>query len=335
MSERICVVHVGTHKTGTTSLQYFLQTNDAALARAGLHFAKTGWYGVVPGNHNVAWELVRGERGPNIGGIFAELGAVETSSILSSEEFSLLHDRPEALTILAEGIRASGARPRALLYLRAQAEFLESLFVEQIKHGAVRPLGALIDEVIRTGIYRLPESNVAVEYGAIERAFVGAFGPEDIVVRPYARSADTMVIFYDFMSALARLIPGFDPSSLGLELAHPRINESLTFGALLGYTFVHLRPDIGLPDDAGQFFAEHVPDVPRSLLDERYALLTRDEHLRFIERFADDNRALEERYGIRIAGTRMEELAPIDDPRWERARFERAVFDRCVAAWSA
>jgi hypothetical protein len=34
MRKRICYIHVGPHKSGTTSIQWFLQENRAELVRA-------------------------------------------------------------------------------------------------------------------------------------------------------------------------------------------------------------------------------------------------------------------------------------------------------------
>ena len=35
MQKRVCYVHVGPHKTGTTSIQWFLQENRAELLKLG------------------------------------------------------------------------------------------------------------------------------------------------------------------------------------------------------------------------------------------------------------------------------------------------------------
>ena len=325
---RVCVIHAGTHKTGTTSLQYFLQTNLDVLARSGLHFPRSGWYGVVPGQHAVAWELLKEEPGEQLRALRDELAAVQGHAVLSSEEFSLFHDHPDRFAPLLAMLRDLGFTPRILLYVRAQAEFAESIYVEQIKHGSARRLPDVLHEIWQDGTYRLDLRTIPFRYEQIVERFEAMLGPGSVLVRPYARAGDTFAIFRDFLAALQLLAPGFVPPRDGLELAHPRINESLTFGALLAYAFVHLHPEIGLPDDPTPFFSEHAADVPPAWLNERYALLSRDECLRFVRVFDDENRRLEARYGIAIPGARTGEIAPDDAPLWERAQLERAVYDR-------
>ena len=332
MTERPCIIHAGTHKTGTTSLQYFLQTNSDALSRAGMHFARSGWYGVVPGNHAVAWELLRGTPGEQLRTLRTELAAVASPVVLSSEEFSLFHDQPEKIAPLLDMLRDLGFTPKILLYLRAQGEYAESIFVEQIKHGLVRDFGEVLGDIVRNGVYRLDDRTIAFDYFAMSERFAASVTAEHVLARPYGRSAPTLAIFQDFLSSLARLAPSFTPPG-ALELAHPRINESLTFGALLAYAFVHLNPEIGLPDDPAPFFAEHVPDIPAPWLNERFALVTRDDYRTIVESFAKSNRLVEERYAIRIPGTRAEDIVDAGAPIWERARVERATFDRCIARW--
>ena len=55
-------VHVGTHKTGTTSIQVFLRGHAAALRRQGLYVPTTGTIDPQSGHHNLAWELYADER---------------------------------------------------------------------------------------------------------------------------------------------------------------------------------------------------------------------------------------------------------------------------------
>jgi hypothetical protein len=41
MSKRICYIHIGPHKTGTSSIQWFLQENRAELLKYGYFVPET------------------------------------------------------------------------------------------------------------------------------------------------------------------------------------------------------------------------------------------------------------------------------------------------------
>ena len=41
MTKRVCYIHVGPHKSGTTSIQWFLQENRAELLKQGCFVAKS------------------------------------------------------------------------------------------------------------------------------------------------------------------------------------------------------------------------------------------------------------------------------------------------------
>src|SRR5204862_1632178 len=57
---RELLLHVGTHKTGTTSLQVTLADLSADLAARGILYPETGRVGA--GHHNIAWGLVGDRR---------------------------------------------------------------------------------------------------------------------------------------------------------------------------------------------------------------------------------------------------------------------------------
>lgn len=56
-SERKCFIHIGTHKTGTTSIQHLLIRNSSALRERGYCYPQAGRLELSPGHHNLAWEI--------------------------------------------------------------------------------------------------------------------------------------------------------------------------------------------------------------------------------------------------------------------------------------
>ena len=60
MASRIAVMHIGSHKTGTASLQSMIARNETYFADQGLFYPAVGQVG--DGHHNLAWELNGDER---------------------------------------------------------------------------------------------------------------------------------------------------------------------------------------------------------------------------------------------------------------------------------
>lgn len=333
MSARSCIIHVGTHKTGTTSLQIFVQENVRALQTAGLYVAQSGRLGALPGNHELAWELLGGTSGPLFARLVEELQASPSrTALLSSEDFSLLYAHPRTLDSLANRLRSIGYDPKIVLYLRAQAPYIESMYVERIKHGYVRPLAQYLETILRTGHY-LPEGtqqNLQFEYTRLSEPFIRTFGEQNVAVRAYVPGNDPAAIFYDFLAVLRAFDPLLQSAPLALRASRPLENPSLSFGALLATLHRKLRPNQTCSPE--ELFRE--PEFPLSLVDSRFALLQHEEYERCLERFADDNREIARLYGAQVPFTAEADVLPSGDSHWERAHLQRVWFDRSLAAWS-
>lgn len=337
MSERPCILHVGTHKTGTTSLQVGLQENLDALHRAGLHFVQSAWHGVVPGSAELAWELMGGRHTALLSTVVDELRASPyRTAIVSAEDLSLLHANPRALAVLADAVRSAGYTPRVLVYLRAQGPFAESMYVERVKQGHVRPIERYLETIERTGSY-LPDGTaqtIAFEYTKLLEPFVAEFGREFVEARAYPGDHDSSLLFNDFLGALRALDPEFARYPLNLQIGHPRVNGSLAFVQLLGTLHMMLRPDEPLPEDPMEFIRVHAPEVSEADAHSRFALFGRSEHLRLMRRFAGDNAIVASTYAAAIPFVSETDVPGPKEPYWLRARAERAAYDRCLAAWS-
>ena len=117
-------IHVGTHKTGTTSIQAMLAMNDDLFRAAGVFVPKTGR--VAPGfagHHNIAWELSHDSQFDPTYGTFEMLlreaaYANENAMCISSEELEFLQFDEAALCNLRDGMLSIGYQPKIVLYLR-------------------------------------------------------------------------------------------------------------------------------------------------------------------------------------------------------------------------
>jgi hypothetical protein len=262
------------------------------------------------------------------------------TALVTSEDFSLLHARPDALQVMADGLRSVGYRPIVVVYLRPQAVFAESMYVERIKHDYVRPLPGFVQTVLETGSY-LPDGTVIhmeFQYTRLLEPFVRVFGKESVVVRPYEAQKGVAHIFEDFLSIVRTADPDFARTPMTLQVHAPRANDSLKFLELLytAYASLH-KGKIASPGTIGNDLVAMVrqidPEFPEEALVARFALITREETLEFLRKFGPDNLAVEREFGIRVAFTNEQDIGPAGDALWERARLDRQVFDALLERW--
>jgi hypothetical protein len=333
---RTCIVHIGTHKTGTTSLQLFTAQNRAALESAGLALVMTGRTANFPYLNYLLASKLSSQASDTHAALAQELREKPVdASLITSEDLSLLYTQPDALRVLASAILAAGYTPKVLVYLRPQAPYAESMYVERIKQGEFFPMSTFIEEILETGAYR-PESapvNLEFRYTRLLAPWAEAFGKGNVVVRPYEPARGTTFIFEDFLGTIARIAPTFGKTALEFSVAQPRANESLTFGGLLETTFAKLLPSKPPGAAPEGILRAQIPDFPMALLDQRYALVTREETIRFLEVFGPDNAAVEREFGVHIPFQHEGDVQPATDPIWQKAAIERAIFDRLLAVW--
>lgn len=136
-------VHVGTHKTGSTSIQNFLARNADRLRAGGILVPTTGIRGY--GHHLVAWELRHDERlGGRSGfvpGLLEELrGSDLDRAVISSEDFEYLSRYRPALASFTSSLRSVGFEPVFVVFFREPEAYLASLAAELAKHGVAHPM---------------------------------------------------------------------------------------------------------------------------------------------------------------------------------------------------
>ncbi|HEV7180321.1 MAG TPA: hypothetical protein VGN11_10620 [Candidatus Baltobacteraceae bacterium] len=338
IGDRVCIVHVGTHKTGTTSLQIFLDGNRAAFSSGGVHLADAGRhenYGW--GNHQLAWDLlVKGTSG-DLALLTEELRRVGSpAAIITSEDLSLLYHRPETLELLNAAIRSAGYLPKIVVYLRPQAAYIESMYAERVRHDRnIRFFADFIDVICRTGDFVLENgvTHLPFRYTALLRPFADAFGRENLIVRAYESGRGTTHIYQDFLLAIAAAYSGFAATETRVRIAEPRVNESLPFLGLLETAYLTIFGGSFEETQPLTIMRQQYPDFPEELLMSRFALLSHREALRILEVFAEDNKAVALEYGVSIPFVRGEHVPAKDHPAWQRAALERPIYDRILSDW--
>lgn len=177
-------LHVGLHKTGTTSLQKAFFDNRAALERQGVLYPSTGLSPkpVNWGHHELAYALRQRPQGLEMWqALREEADAAGLPKVLvSSEELSLLPfptlPGPAAFKLISEVFE--GYDVRLICYLRPQAEMIASLYNHHVKSvGEHRDILEFIAQVAPRLDYQ-NYLNVAAH----------GLGPETVEVRRYQKS---------------------------------------------------------------------------------------------------------------------------------------------------
>lgn len=147
----IVFMHCGLHKTATTAIQFICAKHRRVLLANGILYPP---YGPLAGHHNLAWELTADPRfNPNLITWRSTVGAIASfpgNTVLSSEDFESLLHRPEILVPIVEALQEAGREVCIIIYVRERARYIESLYLELLKHGYPAAFNEYHDEIIRT-----------------------------------------------------------------------------------------------------------------------------------------------------------------------------------------
>jgi hypothetical protein len=191
MASRAAVVHIGTHKTGTTSFQAMIARNEEYFAKQGLSYPAAGRIGDT--HHNLAWELHGDERYDPAAGSLAdlvhELRQVDQRAVLlSSEDFECLYRRPESLRSMRASLQALGYDTHVVVVLRQPSEYLESLYDElHAKHGFEEELATFVARAMGDGNISFRHWDFTIDYERLVAPFAAVFGDQAVHCLRYSR----------------------------------------------------------------------------------------------------------------------------------------------------
>jgi hypothetical protein len=131
---RRCFLHIGTHKTGTSSIQRSLTQVPSLLSKAGFYFPYSGKWTADSGHHGLAVAAYSGEYEALVDSMIVEVAHLPHHIILSSEEFThMLWRNTQGFQRLVDRLRTVTDRVTVILYLRRQPDFIESNYLERLK----------------------------------------------------------------------------------------------------------------------------------------------------------------------------------------------------------
>ncbi|HEX3420759.1 MAG TPA: hypothetical protein VHT01_05995 [Candidatus Udaeobacter sp.] len=136
MTKRICHIHAGPHKTGTTSIQWFLQENRAELLNDGYFVPESE---TKRGSHHA---LVEGLAGLDVGEhreslvarSIAEIAETPAQAIIISSEAleGLFRNRQNTKTFFNR-IHELNLQPKLILFPRNQSQWINSSYSHSVK----------------------------------------------------------------------------------------------------------------------------------------------------------------------------------------------------------
>ncbi|MEZ9906682.1 hypothetical protein AB4343_17885 [Vibrio breoganii] len=166
-------IHIGTHKTGTTTIQHVLRQNELSLKHEGFQ--------VLPVPESLKNIRYKKDRiNPNESStIKNELAITESKSIISWEGFSGDYkDGYENSLNIASNLKSifSGYNVYIVVYIRNQLDFIKSIYLQEIHEGHCFTLDEFLEE------YEIIEK---FDWKILLDNYSKIFGSEQLIVRNY------------------------------------------------------------------------------------------------------------------------------------------------------
>ncbi|MBB1296287.1 hypothetical protein [Pseudoalteromonas sp. SR41-7] len=238
------VLHIGTEKTGTTSIQHFMSQNRQALLAKGIVYPNLG------SRKDAHFDLVNSVHPLDNGGRHMEfLGPVtqpvdflwnkleecinehpNKTIVLSAEHFSS-RLREHALKYIRDFFEKLSITPQIIIYLRPQADYIESSYSTEIKAGSPK--------VFKKVMEQYQSQSLRYDYEQLIDLWSSFFNKDSINIIPYEKSSIGDDIRLNFLSAI-----GVTDLS-GLDLAKAKLNKKwsnpmLEFARLANARMTHI-----------------------------------------------------------------------------------------------
>jgi hypothetical protein len=193
---RKCFVHIGTPKTGTTSLQAVLTNRYDELKQHGFLYPRSG-RGPMEGHHNIAFELhghhrFKSELG-TITDLLNEIDESTSNIVLSSESFCHIACEPKFSDFINQ-LHHRGLKVFVIVYLRNQIDFIRSHYFESLKNGSELPLNAYLAAMLENAESSISLRRIPLLYhqllehqSAIQNAHLLVYSYDEVQPVPFIR----------------------------------------------------------------------------------------------------------------------------------------------------
>jgi len=172
-------LHIGSHKTGTTSIQVFLSENRKAFMEAGLAYLT---YGPKAPAANMLINKIASQDPNMVKKVWRVLAKQRENAehcLISAENLFATSPNMLKTALHAELVRP-GEDVKIICYLRRQDEYLESLFLQRLRNGRTRQ-----------SLEKFIQSRISLGRGRYTKTldlWKTAFPEAEILVRVYQRN---------------------------------------------------------------------------------------------------------------------------------------------------
>lgn len=227
---RTCYLHIGTHKTGTTSIQVALSKHRDQLAVRDFLYPRSGIPEPHFGHHDIAGEIYNGPSNladcENINALLDEIRSTDRDVILSAEGFGFAIHHRERFAAFLQRLRQFTPRIVFVVYFRDQVSYTRSLYFTLLTIGYHETFDTYVSTILHEQTVRIRKAIFNLRYSDVID-LLPAGDEIEITVRPYASVAVT-----DFLSIL-----GLEPADIAImsepvaNPAPPLANAMLKFFA--------------------------------------------------------------------------------------------------------
>jgi hypothetical protein len=201
--KRVCYIHVGPHKTGTSAIQWFLKENRAKLLKHGYLVPDSG---TTQGAHHPLARTLCGQPLPkhrqSAAAKFVRQLDDEPSDavIVSSETLAPLFKQTEHTNAFFARIAELNLEPKLVICPRHQPQWINSRYAEAVRHCTMsEPFESFARAAAqRTSVMYLPFVKLADTYGA------------EIIARPFTAQTIADGVVPTFLNAI-----GIDAAQFG------------------------------------------------------------------------------------------------------------------------
>jgi hypothetical protein len=238
-------LHVGVHKTGSTSLQVRFFKHADVLKQHGVLYP-LGRFADFAYQHSAIVELLPPERRGELDALLRGVHEETVTSgchavVLSGENISV---QPEAhLVSLRDALRSAGFSPVVVIFFRPYLDHTRSLISEQMKGGRIYITPSRIAGRLR----HFSDTDTFARFASV-------FGADSVVRHDLAEGEDSVALF---------------DADIGLDAALPsrRVNTRIDFATLSWLNAIKAELDVpvGLPQ---RLYARIFPSDPPSMAAE-------------------------------------------------------------------